>query len=99
MYLNNILISGKSREKHLSALDKVLSLLEEAGLRLQEKCIFMAPEVVYLGHKIDAEGLYPLAEKVDAVHAAPASKNVAELKSYLGLLSYYGNLYPTCQLC
>ena len=50
----------------------------------------MVPEVVYLGHKINAKGLYPLTEKVEAVQAVPVPKNVTELKSYLGLLSYYG---------
>ena len=28
--------------------------------------IFFVTEVVYLGHKIDAEGLHPLSEKVEA---------------------------------
>ena len=50
----------------------------------------MVSEVVYLGHKIDEHGLHPLAEKVEAVQAAPAPTNVSDLKSYLGLLSYYG---------
>ena len=54
----------------------------------------MVPEVVYLGHKINAKGLYPLAEKVEAVQAVPVPKNVTELKSYLGLLSYYGKFLP-----
>ena len=38
----------------------------------------MAPEVTYLGHKIDAEGLHPVAEKVEAIQEAPAPKNVSE---------------------
>ena len=46
----------------------------------------MVSEVVYLGHKIDEQGLHPLAEKVQA---APAPENVSELKSHLGFLSYY----------
>ena len=50
--------------------------------------------MVYLGHKIDSEGLRPVADKVDAIQAAPAPKNVAELKSYLGLLSYYEKFLP-----
>ena len=54
----------------------------------------MVSEVVYLGHKIDKQGLHPLAEKVEAVQAAPGPKNVSELKSYLGLLSYYGTFLP-----
>ena len=38
--------------------------------------------------------MHPLAEKVEAVKAVPVPKNVTELKSYLGLLSYYGKFLP-----
>ena len=90
-YLDDILISGSTVQEHMDTLEQVLSRLEKAGLKLQEKkCSFMVPEVVYLGHKIDVQGLHPLAEKVEAVQAAPVPKNVSELKLYLGLLSYYG---------
>ena len=50
---------------------------------------FPSPSVVYLSHKIDREGLHPIPEKVKAVQEAPCPTNVPELKSYLGLLSYY----------
>ena len=94
-YLDDILITGTSDEAHLTTLGEVLCRLENAGLQLQRnKCVFMAPEVTYLGHKIDAEGLHPVAEKVEAIQEAPAPKNVTELKSYLGLLAYYGKFLP-----
>ena len=54
----------------------------------------MVPSVAYLGHVIDAQGLHPLPEKVDAIQQAPTPTNVAELKSYLGLLTYYGKFLP-----
>ena len=54
----------------------------------------MAPSVSYLGHKIDAEGLHPLSDKLQAVKEAPTPRNVSELKSYLGLLTYYGKFLP-----
>ena len=43
----------------------------------------MSPSVTYLGYKIDAEGLYPLPEKVEAIVKAPRSTNVTQLKLYL----------------
>ena len=58
------------------------------------KCKFLAPSVSYLGYKIDGEGLHPLPEKVKAIQDAPTPKNVTELKSYLGLLTYYGKFLP-----
>jgi len=69
--------------------------MEKAGLRLKRgKCVFMMDAVTYLGHKIDAQGLHPVMDKVDAVRKASKPRNVSELKSYLGLLSYYGKFLP-----
>ena len=50
----------------------------------------MADSVTYLGHRIDADGLYPVPKKLEAVQRASKPCNVSELKSYLGLLTYYG---------
>ena len=54
----------------------------------------MKPSVVYLGHQIDSNGLSPVPEKVRAVKGAPTPRNVSELKSYLGLLTYYSKFLP-----
>ena len=40
------------------------------------------------------DGIHPLADKVRAIMETPAPHNVRELKSYLGLLSYYGKFLP-----
>ena len=78
IYLDDILISGTSR-------------LQDAGLKLKrDKCLFMRSSVVYLGYLIDADGLHPMPDKVKAILEAPEPTNVTELKSYLGLLNYYG---------
>ena len=60
----------------------------------KNQCVFVAPEVMYLGHKVDAEGLHPNVEKVEAIQETPTPKNVTDLKSYLGLLAYYGKFLP-----
>ena len=54
----------------------------------------MAPSVVYLGYRIDAQGLHPMPDKVKAVMDALQPTTVTELKSYLGLLNYYGKFLP-----
>lgn len=38
---------------------------------------------------IDSQGLHPIQEKVQAVQEAPPPRNVGELKSFIGLLTYY----------
>ena len=95
VYLDDILVTGATDEEHLRTLSLVLERLERAGFRAHKaKCKFMQPSVSYLGHKIDQQGLHPLKEKVQAVQDAPSPKNVTELKSYLGLLSYYSKFLP-----
>ena len=90
-----ILVTGATEEEHLAHLKEVLRRLEEAGLRLKRnKCVFMVPFVVYLGHVIDAQGLHPIPDKVRALQAAPQPENVAQLRSYIGLLSYYSKFLP-----
>ena len=95
VYLDDILVTGPTEEAHVAALEEVLKRLQTAGLRLRkDKCVFMAPSVVYLGHKIDAQGLHPLPDKVRAIQEAPKPRNMSKLKSYLGLLAYYSKFLP-----
>ena len=93
VYLDDILITGSSEEAHLKTLDEVLSRLDRAGLRV--KCTFMRPTVTYLGHKIDADGLHPVPDRVTAIQEAPSPKSVSQLRSFLGMLSYYSKFLPS----
>ena len=95
VYLDDILITGSTSKEHLETLEQVLSRLESAGLRVKwKKCEFMKESVEYLGHKIDATGLHPLPAKVKAIREAPKPQSVHELKSYLGILTYYDKFLP-----
>ena len=95
MYIDDILITGKTEGAHLAVLEEVLKRLSNAGLRLKRtECIFLAPSVDYLGYLVDAQGTHPTAEKVKAIQEAPRPANVSELKSYLGLLTYYSQFLP-----
>ena len=95
VYLDDILAASDSEEEHVKLLDTILSRIEAAGLRLRKsKCTFGVSSVTYLGHKIDADGLHTVPEKVKAVQDAPSPTDVAQLRSYLGLLSYYSRFLP-----
>ena len=95
VYIDDIIVTGKTEEEHLQNLNEVLSRLEKAGMRLKkEKCKYMVPEIEYLSHKINREGLQPSDSKVAAIVEAPPPKNVSELKSFLGMVNYYGKFLP-----
>ncbi|KAL9961178.1 hypothetical protein ACROYT_G030076 [Oculina patagonica] len=93
--LDNILITGSSTEEHLDNIEKVLGRLSDAGLRLKAgKCQFMKSVLECLGHRIDAEGFHPVEAKVKAIKEAPTQTNPSELKSFLGMLNFYGKFMP-----
>ncbi|UYV84583.1 hypothetical protein LAZ67_X002710 [Cordylochernes scorpioides] len=46
-------------------------------------------EIEYLGHKINGFGKYPLEDKQACINNCPVPKNITELKSFLGFLSFY----------
>lgn len=95
IYIDDILVTGTSEQEHLATLAQVLSRLAAAGMRLKrEKCGFLLPSVSYLGHVISAEGLSTSEAKVKAIVEAPAPRNVGELRSFLGLVNYYGKFLP-----
>ena len=95
MHVDNILISESSEQENVERLQIVLSQLSEVGLRLKkEKCVFLATAVECLRFKVDAEGLHLLPEKIHAIVEVLVLWNVGELKSLLGLLSYYSRFLP-----
>jgi hypothetical protein len=95
VYLDDILVTGNNEVQHLQNLEAVFKRLSEANLHIsKEKCTFMSSSVTYLGHKIDAEGLHPLEEKVIAIRDARAPRDVTELRSFLGLVNHYARFLP-----
>ena len=48
----------------------------------------------YLGFQITSDGICPTTEKVRAIKEAPAPSNIAELRTFAGLVNYYSRFQP-----
>ena len=77
--IDDVLISGESGEIHLENLHRVLTRLQDCGLKLNpDKFFFMLDKVEYLGSTISAAGISLTAEKVQAIKDAAPPTNVSE---------------------
>ena len=73
----------------------MFSRLENHGFQLKlEKCELLLTCIEYLGHIITSDGIKPVPSKVEAIVKVPKPVNVQELRSFLGLINYYGKFIP-----
>ena len=95
VYLDDVLVFGRTMEEHNVNLSKVTDRLREAGLKLRPgKCRFALTEVEYLGHVVSEHGVRADPKKVEAVRQFPVPQDVKTLRSFLGLASYYRKFVP-----
>jgi len=58
-----------------------------------KKCSFLLPEIVFLGNKVNANGIGPDPDKVKAMLEFPVPTNQKKLKGALGMFQFYSKIY------
>jgi len=90
VYLDDIIIFGRTFEEQLSRLEEVFDRISSANLKLKPtKCSFFQRQVAFLGHIISGEGISVQESKVDAVRDWPTCRTLTELRAFLGTSGYY----------
>ena len=95
-YIDDLLtISRGSFDEHLGHLEQVLSRLAEAGLKVNaSKSKIARTELDYLGYWITRAGIKPLNKKVEAINNLATPQTRKQLRSFIGLVNYYRDLWP-----
>ena len=100
-YIDDLLIISKdSFQDHLDKLEQVLIKLQNAGLKVNAaKSTFGVAECEYLGYVLTRTGIKPQNKKIKAILAINPPKNVKELRSFLGIVQYYRDLWENGVKC
>ena len=90
VYLDDIIVFGKTFEEELQRLEEVFRRMRRANLKLSpKKCLLFRSEVPFLGHIVSRDGVRTDPIKTTAVAEWPVPANVTELRSFLGFCTYY----------
>ena len=93
IYLDDIIVYGKTFEEELKRLEEVFVRLRSSSLKLKpSKCVLFQKRVTYLGHIVSESGITTDPGKIERVCEWPV--NVTEIKSFLGLAGYYRRFVP-----
>ena len=89
IYLDDILIHGKTISEMIERLTIVLTKLQKHGLKLNaSKCQFFQEKVSFLGHNVSAAGIVTDYVKIKAVKEFPLPTSEKTIRQFLGLASY-----------
>eukprot|EP00253_Pinus_taeda_P017630 PITA_17630 len=77
-------------QEHKEHLRLVLQTLREHQLYAKyNKCNLLKEQIQYLGHIITKDGIPVDPEKIRTIMEWPVSKDVTDIRSFMGLASYY----------
>lgn len=94
-YLDDVIIPSRTVAEGLERLEVFLKHLREAGLTLRlDKCRFLHSELQYLGHNVNAEGITPGNEKVQALLKYPHPTSITKVRRFLGLAGFFRKFVP-----
>ena len=94
-YLDDIMIFSETFEKHLEHLGIIFDNLRQHRLELTlKKCSCLKRETHYLGFIISEDGIKPDDKKIEAIRSLPALTCVKEVRSFIGMCSYYRRFIP-----
>ena len=93
---DDLIVASKNIKEHMDSLDKVLAAVEQEGLTLNtEKCYFAMSEIKFWGMMVNAEGVQPDPEKVEALDGLEPPRNKDELLSFLCMMQSCSDFIPS----
>ncbi|KAL0534217.1 hypothetical protein IC582_028505 [Cucumis melo] len=90
VFIDDILVYSKTEAEHEEHLYQILETLRANKLYAKfSECEFWLKKVSFLGHVVSSEGVSVDPTKIKAVTSWPRPSTISEVRSFLGLASYY----------
>lgn len=95
VYIDDLLVLGKTKDEHYTNLSLTLEKLREYNLKInKEKSRYLQGEIKYLGYIISEGKIGPDLAKQEVIRNFPVPTKKKELQRFLGLINYYRRFMP-----
>ena len=95
VYIDDIAVFSDNFDDHLAVLDKVCQRLQDKGFSVNPlKCEWAVKESDFLGQWLTPAGVKPLRKKIQGIVDMTEPTNVSQLRSFLGVVTYYRDMWP-----
>ena len=95
VYIDDVLVASPDAKEHRRHLHLLFQRLAEHGLVVNvAKCTFGEEIIDFLAHRVTAQGIEPLPERVEAIRRFPRPQNAKTLSEFLGMVNFYHRFIP-----
>lgn len=95
IYIDDILVTGKTEEEHNRRLEIVMQRAKLNNIIFNsEKLQYKVPEVSFLGHLFNSDGVKSDPNRVKAIVEMKSPNSKKELQRYLGMINYLRSFIP-----
>src|SRR5437868_13330765 len=95
VFIDDILILGRTDEELLKNAFLVFSALERAGMTLNKaKIKFDMPEIKYVGMILTADGIKPNPDKVKSILELEPPQSISDIRQLMGMVNWFNKFIP-----
>ena len=88
-HIDELIVCTKGKDEQLLYIEKVLQNLVKYKLKVKlSKCEWLKSDVIFLGHKIDKNGVVPDIEYIQKLLRFAPPQNRKELRSWIGAVEW-----------